>query len=179
VGEKRAGISYAGLAHGREKGRGWWAAADAFRARGMSAADQGDLHLWLLEMQSRSLGLRPCQLLLDLTPGDAHDVNGVADHCEALREVGMRTVVELWRGDLPLGRALWLWGVLGGDVIALFATLLALTLVTAGAPAWLAALAFAGHVPWNLVLLVGVWRSAGRSGVGVATALLARLAIAA
>jgi hypothetical protein len=55
VGEKRAGISYAGLAHGREKGRGWWAAADAFRARGMSATDHGNLHFWLLERQSRSL----------------------------------------------------------------------------------------------------------------------------
>jgi hypothetical protein len=93
--------------------------------------------------------------------------------------VGTRTVVELWRGDLPLARAFWLWGVLGGGVVGLFATLLALALVTAGAPAWLAALAFAAHLPWNLVLLVGVWRSAGRPGVGRDTALLARLAIAA
>ena len=91
----------------------------------------------------------------------------------------MRAVVELWRGELPLGRAFWLWGVLGGSVVALFATVLALALVTAGAPAWLAALAFAAHVPWNLVLLVGVWRSAGRPEVGRDTAFLARLVIAA
>ena len=45
----------------------------------------------------------------------------------------MRAVVELWRGELPLGRAFWLWGVLGGGVVALFATILALALVTAGA----------------------------------------------
>jgi hypothetical protein len=91
----------------------------------------------------------------------------------------MRAVVELWRGDLPLGRAFWLWGVLGGGVVALFATIPALALLTGGAPAWLAVLAFAAHVPWNLVLLVGVWRSAGRPEVGRDTARLARLIIAA
>jgi hypothetical protein len=35
-------------------------------------------------------------------------------------------------------------------------------------------LAFVAHVPWNLVLLVGVWRSAGRPEVGPDTATLAR-----
>ena len=96
----------------------------------------------------------------------------------------MRTIIGLWRGELPLGRAFWLWGVLGGGVVALFATLLTLALLTlalltGGAPAWLAVLAFAAHVPWNLVLLVGVWRSAGRPEVGRDTARLARLIIAA
>ena len=38
---------------------------------------------------------------------------------------------------------------------------------------------FVAHVPWNLVLLVGVWRSAGRPGVGRDTAHLARLVITA
>ena len=45
--------------------------------------------------------------------------------------------------------------------------------------ALLAVLAFVAHVPWNLVLLVGVWRSAGRPEVGRDTAHLARLIIAA
>ncbi len=91
----------------------------------------------------------------------------------------MRAAVGFWRGEVPLGRAFRPWGILGGGVVALFATVLALALVTAGAPAWLAALVFAAHVPWNLVLLVGVWRSAGRPEVGGDTAFLARLAIAA
>ncbi len=91
----------------------------------------------------------------------------------------MRAIVELWRGELPLDRAFWLWGVLGGAAVGLFTTLLAVVLLAVEAPAWLAALAFAVHLPWNLVLLVGVWRSAGRPEVGRDTARLARLIIAA
>jgi hypothetical protein len=89
----------------------------------------------------------------------------------------IRTIVEFWRGGLPLGRAFWLWGILGGGVVSLFATLLALMLLAAGAPAWLAVLVFAAHIPWNLVLLVGVWRSAGRPEVSRAAANISRLVI--
>ena len=77
----------------------------------------------------------------------------------------MQTIVEFWRGRLPLGRAFWLWGILGGGIVTLFSTLLALALLAAEAPAWLAMLVFAAHIPWNLVLLVGVWRSTERAGV--------------
>src|SRR3954471_18381041 len=89
----------------------------------------------------------------------------------------MRTIVELRGGDLPLGRAFWLWGILGGGLVDLLATMSALALVVAGAPTWAIVLAFVAHAPWNLVLLVGVWRSAGRPEVGRDTAHLARLAI--
>jgi hypothetical protein len=90
----------------------------------------------------------------------------------------MRTLIELWRGRLPLGRAFWLWGILGGGVVALFATILALALLTTGAPAWLAALVFAADIPWNLVLLVGVWRSAAQPEVSRDTASFVRVAMA-
>lgn len=89
----------------------------------------------------------------------------------------MRRIVEFWRGNLPLGRAFWLWGILGGAIIGLVSTLLALALLVAGAPTWLAMLVFAAHLPWNLVLLIGIWRSAGRSRVSRDTASLARLVI--
>lgn len=89
----------------------------------------------------------------------------------------IRTIVEFWRGGLPLGRAFWLWGILGGGIVSLLTTLLALMLLTAGAPAWLAVLVFAAHIPWNFVLLVGVWRSAGRPEVGHAAANFVRLTI--
>jgi hypothetical protein len=89
----------------------------------------------------------------------------------------IRTIVEFFRGGLPLGRAFWLWGILGGGIVSLFSTLLALTLIAAGVPAWLAVLAFAAHIPWNLMLLVGIWRSAGRPEVSPAAANLARTVI--
>src|SRR3954453_6141473 len=89
----------------------------------------------------------------------------------------VRTVVEFWRGGLPLGRAFWLWGILGGGLVELLATMFALALVVAGAPTWVIVLAFVAHVPWNLVLLVGVWRSAGRPEVGADTATLSRFTI--
>ena len=94
-------------------------------------------------------------------------------------EVAIRIIVKFFRGGLPLGRAFWHWGILGGGIVSLFATMLALTLIAAGAPAWLAVLIFAAHIPWNGVLLVGVWRSAGRPGVSPAAASLARLVIVA
>src|SRR3954447_9060434 len=89
----------------------------------------------------------------------------------------MRMLVEVWRGGLPLCRAFWLWGILGGGLVNLLATTLALALVVAGAPTWVIVVVFVAHLPWNLVLLVGVWRSAGRPEVGRDTANLARLAI--
>jgi hypothetical protein len=89
----------------------------------------------------------------------------------------IRTIVQFWRGGLPLGRALWIWGIVGGGIVSLFATLFALMLIAAGAPAWLGVLVFVAHIPWNLVLLVGVWRSAGRPEVSRGAANLARLVI--
>ena len=77
----------------------------------------------------------------------------------------MRAIIEFWRGNFPLGRALWLWGILGGGIVSLFSTLFALALFAAEAPAWPAIVVFAAYIPWNLVLLVGVWRSAEQGGV--------------
>ena len=89
----------------------------------------------------------------------------------------MRTIVAFWRGGLPLGRAFWLWGVLGGGLVDLLVTPLALALVVVGMPGWVVVVVFLAHLPWNLVLLVGVWRSAGRHEVSPDTATLARSAI--
>jgi hypothetical protein len=67
-------------------------------------------------------------------------------HPSAGRRVVMHSIVGFWRGDVSLGRAFWLWGVLGGGVVSLFTTVFTLALVTAGAPAGLAALVFALHL---------------------------------
>jgi hypothetical protein len=87
----------------------------------------------------------------------------------------MRAIMALWRGELVLGQAFWLWGIFGGGIVALFATILVLFLLAMGASTWLAVLFFAADIPWNLVLLVGVWRSAAQPEVARGTATLARL----
>lgn len=91
----------------------------------------------------------------------------------------MRAIAKFWCGELPLGRAFWLWGILGRAVVNLVSTLLALVLLAAHAPAWLAVLVFIAHLRWNLVLVIGVWRSAGRGETSRDTANLARMTIVA
>jgi hypothetical protein len=88
-------------------------------------------------------------------------------------------VAEFARGGLPLGRAFWIWGILGGAAVNLFATLAAVALLSAELSPWLAAAAFAAPIPWNILLLVGVWRSGQRPEVGRDLGFVAQLAIAA
>ena len=69
---------------------------------------------------------------------------------------------DLWRGNLPLGDAFWTWVVLGGLLVNISTSIAFLALITADRP-W-AALTF-GYglsLPYNVVAVVGVWRSAAR-----------------
>ena len=68
------------------------------------------------------------------------------------------------------GRRNYLWGILCGGIVSLSSTLFALALLAAEVPAWLAMVVLAAHIPWNLVLLIGVWRSTERGGVSRETA---------
>jgi hypothetical protein len=62
-----------------------------------------------------------------------------------------------------LRRALWwdLWCV--GTIINLAAALAALLLLAAGVPDAVGALVFFAPLPYNILLLVSVWRSAART----------------
>jgi hypothetical protein len=80
-----------------------------------------------------------------------------------------------WRGGLPLAEAFWIWGILGGGVVNLFATLFALMLLTFETSPWLVAVLIVLHIPFNACLLVGVWRSAGRPEVSKDGRLIARI----
>ena len=90
----------------------------------------------------------------------------------------MRALMDFWRGNVPLSRAFWAWGILGGAVVSALFSILALILLVNEAPGWLASLIFAAHIPWNIVLLIGVWRSSERSEVSREVATAARLAMA-
>jgi hypothetical protein len=92
----------------------------------------------------------------------------------------MRAIGAFWRGELRLAQAFWTWGIMGGALVNLSTTLVAVTLLLADLPAWLAALAFAIPIPWNVALVVGVWRSAARDpAASRGFAELARIAIVA
>ena len=74
----------------------------------------------------------------------------------------MRKLRALWAGELPLSEAFWTYAVAIGLSVNVVSSLLFLALISADRP--LAAL-FVGYVcsvPYNVVAVVGVWRSAAR-----------------
>lgn len=86
-------------------------------------------------------------------------------------------VTTLWTGRMPLPEAFWHFGIVYGFIVNLLASLAALVLFTTDAPNWLAATVYFTPVPYNLLVLVGVWRGAARwTGEG-RWADLARLVI--
>jgi hypothetical protein len=74
----------------------------------------------------------------------------------------MERVRALWAGELPLGDAFWTWAVLGGLLVNISTSALFLVLITLDRP-WSALIVGYGlSVPYNVAVLVGVWRSAAR-----------------
>jgi hypothetical protein len=66
----------------------------------------------------------------------------------------------LWKGQLPLARAYWEFGVVYVVLANLCATGAALGGLAAGLPGALAVVIFLLPAPYILVAVVGVWRSA-------------------
>ena len=81
----------------------------------------------------------------------------------------------LWRGEIPLGQAFWWYAVVVGSLLNLVTTILFMALASVQAPAVLSIAAFLLPVPYNLFILVAVWRSAGRYEGPPERALLARI----
>ena len=74
----------------------------------------------------------------------------------------MNGIRRLWRGDLPLAEAFWIWAVCIGLTVNIASLLISLILVTEDR-ALLGLIA--GHaisLPYNIIATVGVWRSAAR-----------------
>jgi len=74
----------------------------------------------------------------------------------------MNAVRRLWRGELPLSQAFWNWAVLGGIAVNLTTSVLFMALVMADRIVAAFVVGYALSVPYNVVVAVGVWRSAGR-----------------
>lgn len=90
----------------------------------------------------------------------------------------MRAVARaLWLGQVPLARAFWEYAIGYGFVLNLIATIGAFALLADKAPAALALAVFFLPVPYNVFVLVAVWRSAARYAGPRTWADLARVAI--
>ena len=74
----------------------------------------------------------------------------------------MKNLGRLWNGDLALADAFWTWAVFGGLIVNLVSTGAFLLLIVADRPLAAAIAGYAFSVPYNIAVVVGVWRSAGR-----------------
>ena len=83
----------------------------------------------------------------------------------------------LWAGEVPLGEAFWTYAVAGGLLVNAIGTILFLWALSSGAPLLFIYLPMAVPIPYNVFMLVAVWRSAARYTGPRERADLARAAI--
>lgn len=67
----------------------------------------------------------------------------------------------LWRGNIPLDIAFWRFAVIYGLVLNAATSLLFLALLTNNAGYELLIPAFLLPIPYNLLIIIAVWRSSG------------------
>ncbi len=74
----------------------------------------------------------------------------------------MKHLGRLWHGELALQNAFWNWAVIGGLIVNGVSSALFLFLITADRPIPALIAGYAFTVPYNVIVAVGVWRSAER-----------------
>lgn len=74
----------------------------------------------------------------------------------------MKKLQALWRGDLPLADAFWTWTLIGGLFVNITTSLLFLTMITLDRTVAALLLGYGLSIPYNIIAVVGVWRSAAR-----------------
>ena len=88
----------------------------------------------------------------------------------------MRLIKQLWAGEIPLGQAFWRYAVVYGLLLNLATHALFFALLVRDAHIIPVALAFALPIPYNVLIIVAVWRSADRFPGPKSSAELARIA---
>ena len=74
----------------------------------------------------------------------------------------MKHLGRLWRGERALENAFWNWAVFGGIAINVASSAVFLFLITADRLILALIVGYAFSVPYNVIIAVGVWRSAER-----------------
>jgi hypothetical protein len=74
----------------------------------------------------------------------------------------MTTLRRLWQGDLPLDQAFWTWAVIGGILVNASTSIAFLALLMHGYTLAAFIVGYALSIPYNILVAVGVWRSAAR-----------------
>lgn len=74
----------------------------------------------------------------------------------------LQRLKELWRGQLPLEVAFWHYAIFYGLLLNVVATVAALALIVLDVPIVIAVIVHLTPVPYSIVALAGIWRSADR-----------------
>lgn len=88
-----------------------------------------------------------------------------------------QNLARLWRGELRLPRAFWDYAIIYGSLLNLFTTLAALAALASGLPGAPVLAIFLLPAPYNILVVVGVWRSAARYDGPPVWANLSRIAV--
>ncbi|KPP85215.1 MAG: hypothetical protein HLUCCO07_11390 [Rhodobacteraceae bacterium HLUCCO07] len=88
----------------------------------------------------------------------------------------MTKLLALWSGDLDLNEAFWTWTVTMGLLVNIATSILFLVLILQEQPLAGVLIGYGLSVPYNIVAIVGVWRSAARYSGPSLHVDLARLA---
>jgi hypothetical protein len=89
----------------------------------------------------------------------------------------MQHLKELWTGQMPLEIAFWRYAIFYGFILNLATTLVALLLFAMEVPVALAVAVFLVPVPYSVVAICGVWRSADRHAKGQNFAAIAKVGV--
>lgn len=85
-------------------------------------------------------------------------------------------ILRLWRGEIALSQAFWHYAVIIGFIVNATSTLLFMGLIANDYPTLAALVGYGLSIPYNILAIVGVWRSSERYDGAKSTAELARVA---
>lgn len=74
----------------------------------------------------------------------------------------MEKLNALWRGQLDLDEVFWTWVIFGRLLINVTSSVLFLAFITLDIPVAALVAGYGYSVPYNILVVTGLWRSAGR-----------------